>query len=105
MIIFYTKTCDGCSGNHALMNMKSYCKKKNVEFEERRTILWHIYEEEADKIMSLHPKTEEDVGLQLPFFYGTESGEVLSGNSFTPTDQILNLIKAESPLQNLEEKL
>lgn len=93
MIIFYTKTCDGCSGNRALINMKSYCKQKGVDFEERRTILWHVYEEEADKIMELND-------IKLPFFYGTESGEVLSGNSFTPVDSVLELIKAEKEVKN-----
>lgn len=89
MIVFYTKSCDGCSGNHALMNMKSYCKKRDVDFEERRTILWHVYEEEADAIMA------ENKDLSLPFFYSENTGKVLSGNSFTPTDDILKLIKAE----------
>ena len=95
MIIFYTKTCDGCSGNHALTNMQSYCKQKGVEFEERRTILWHVYEEEADKIIELSKDEDGKPGIGLPFFYGTESGGVLSGNSFTPVDSVLELIKKE----------
>lgn len=93
MIVFYTKSCDGCSGNHALMNMKSYCKKRGVEFDERRTILWRVFEEEADKIMELNPE------IELPFFYSTNAGQVLSGNSFTPTDSILELIKAEKEIK------
>lgn len=95
MIIFYTKTCDGCTGNAALRNMKAYCNQKGVEFEERRTILWHIYEEEADSIMDANVDEDGKRKIELPFFYGTTSGEMLSGNSFTPTDEILELIKAE----------
>lgn len=75
------------------MNMKSYCRKHKVDFEERRTVLWHVYEEEADKIIKLN-SSEKDK-LELPFYYGTTSGEVLSGNSFTSTDEILKLIKKE----------
>lgn len=89
MIVFYTKTCDGCTGNHALVNMKSYCKKKGVDFEERRTILWQVYEEEANAIM------ENNEGLTLPFFYSEKTGQVLSGNSFTPTTDIEKLVKQE----------
>lgn len=95
MIVFYTKTCDGCSGNHALVNMKSYCKQKGVNFEERRTILWHVYEEEANAIMDSNLDGDGNRKVNLPFFYGTNSGQILSGNSFTPTDSIIDLIKVE----------
>lgn len=88
-IIFYSKTCEDCSGNHALASMKSYCKKRGVVFEEHRTILWSRYEEEANKIMALNE------GLKLPFFYGTESGQVLSGFSMTPIDELSKLVKSE----------
>lgn len=87
-IIFYSKTCEGCAGNHALTNMQARCKSKGVDFEERRTILWKVYKEEADSIMEI-------TGISLPFFYGTESQKVLSGNSFTPLDEIDKLIKEE----------
>lgn len=75
------------------MNMKSYCTKHKVDFEERRTILWHVYEEEANEIIEAN--SSEGHKLELPFFYGTTSGEVISGNSFTSTDEIINLIKKE----------
>lgn len=95
MIVFYTKTCDGCYGNHALRNMKSYCAQKGVDFEERRTVLWHVYEEEANSIMDTNLDENKKRKIELPFFYGTISGEMLSGDSFTPTDSILELIKKE----------
>lgn len=89
MIVFYSKSCESCEGNHALNKMKSYCEKKGVDFEQRRTILWQRYEEEADEIMQLNE------GLTLPFFYSTESGEVLSGYSLTPLDSLEKLVKAD----------
>lgn len=89
MIVFYSKSCEGCSGNHALSSMKSFCEKKKVDFEERRTVLWEKYEEEADSIMELNEE------LKLPFFYNTVTGEVLEGNSFTPLDSIEKMVKNE----------
>lgn len=95
MVIFYSKTCDGCSGNHALMNMKSECKKRGVEFEERRTLLWHVFEEEADAIMDANLDDNNERKFNLPFFYGEKSGQVVNGNSFTPVDKIIELVKGE----------
>ena len=89
MIIFYSKSCESCQGNLALTKMKSFCEKKGVDFEEHRTILWKVYKEEADEIMELNE------GLKLPFFYNTETGEVLSGFSGTPLDEIEKLVKQE----------
>ena len=89
MIVFYSDTCEDCAGNHALMKMKSHCKKKGVEFEERRTVLWVRFEEEAQEIM------DANKGLKLPFFYATECDEVLSGFSLTPLDTLEALIKKE----------
>lgn len=86
MIIFYSKSCEGCVGNQALAKMKEHCKKQGVDFQEHRTILWERYEEEANKIMELNP------GLELPFFYSTNSGEVLEGFSLTPLDTLQKLI-------------
>lgn len=89
MIVFYSKSCEGCSGNHALDKMKQVCKKQGIDFQERRTILWERYEEEANKIMELNE------GLGLPFFYSTNSGEVLKGYSLTPLDTLEELIKKD----------
>ena len=89
MIIFYSESCEGCTGNHALEKMKSYCEKFGVEFQEHRTILWQRYEEEANKIMELNE------GLKLPFFYSTNSGEVLKGFSQTPLDTLETLIEKD----------
>lgn len=89
MIVFYSKSCESCSGNHALMKMKTHCKKQGVDFQERRTILWERYEQEADEIMELNE------GLKLPFFYSTNSGEVLKGYSMTPLDTLEKLIKED----------
>ena len=69
--------------------MKEHCKKQEVDFQERRTILWERYEEEANKIMELNE------GLELPFFYSTNSGEVLKGYSLTPLDTLQELIKED----------
>lgn len=85
--IFFSKSCEGCSGNHALDKMKQVCKKHGVDFQEHRTILWERYEEEANKIMELNP------GLELPFFYRDDTGDVLRGNSLTPLEQIEQFIK------------
>lgn len=87
MVIWYSKSCEGCVGNHALDKMKQVCKKHGVDFQERRTILWERYEEEANKIMELNP------GLDLPFFYRDDTGDVLEGNSLTPLEQIEKFIK------------
>ena len=89
MIVFYSKTCESCAGNQALQKMKSYCKKQEVEFQERRTVLWVRYEEEANKIMELNK------GLKLPFFYSTNTGEVLKGYSLTPLDTLQKLIEED----------
>lgn len=86
MIVFYSKSCEGCSGNHALENIKSLCKRQDVKFQERRTILWEMYEKEANQIMDIND------GLKLPFFYSTNSGEVLRGYSLTPLDTLQQLI-------------
>ena len=88
MIVFYSSSCEGCSGNRALANMKARCKKAGVDFQERRTIFFYVFENEANEIM-------EKTGVKLPFFYGTESGRVLKGNSFTPLEEIDRLIEAE----------
>lgn len=85
MIVFYSKDCEGCTGNHALSKMESHCNSHDIEFEERRTILWKRFEEEAQEIMELNK------GLTLPFFYNTETGGVLKGNSFTSLEEVQNL--------------
>lgn len=76
--------------------MQQRCKENGIDFETRRTILWDRYEKEAKEIMEINPN------LTLPFFYGTESGEVLKGTSFTPLDEIDELIEKE---QNIKENL
>ena len=86
MIIFYSKSCESCSGNQALSKMKAYCEKKEIDFQEHRTILWERYEQEANKIMELNE------GLKLPFFYNSETGQVLEGNSLTPLDTLKQLV-------------
>ena len=86
-VYFYSKSCEGCSGNRALAKMKQVCEEGGVKFQERRTILWDRFEQEADEIMELNP------GLQLPFFYNSETGQVLHGNSFTPLEEIERLIE------------
>ncbi len=88
MIIFYTRGCEGCSGNQALSKMRVHCKNAGVNFVERRTIFFYVFENEANEIM-------KKTGVKLPFFYGTESGKVLEGNTFTPIEQIDKLIEAE----------
>ena len=94
MVIFYSKSCEGCAGNHALAKMKEHCKKQDVVFQERRTVLWERYEEEANKIMELNE------GLELPFFYSTNTGEVLVGYSLTPLDTLQKLINADKSGEN-----
>lgn len=96
MIIWYSETCEGCSGNHALAKIKTLCEKNGLEFEERRTILWEVYEAEADDIM------EANEGLKLPFFYGTESEKVLGGYSQTPLDTLEKLVEAEKNALGVE---
>lgn len=88
MIIFYAKTCEGCAGNQALAKMKAHCEKYGVDFEERRTVLWEVYEREAQEIM-------DNASIELPFFYGTLSNKVLSGNTLTTLEEIDKLIKEE----------
>lgn len=89
MIVFYSKSCEGCSGNNALNKMKEHCEKQDVDFEVRRTILWDRFEKEADKIMELNE------GLKLPFFYSTNTGETLAGFSLTPLDTLQKLIEKD----------
>ena len=86
MIVFYSKTCESCTGNRALMKMKGECNSLGVEFQERRTILWQVYEKEAEKI-------SKALNVKLPFFYNTETEEALEGNSLTPLEDIKNFIK------------
>lgn len=82
MIIFYSVSCEGCSGNHALAKIKQLCKKNDLDFGERRTIYWDRWEKEAEAIM------KNNEGLKLPFFYHEESGLTLEANSLTPLDAI-----------------
>ena len=37
MIIFYSKSCESCAGNHALANMKNHCRRQGVDFQEHTT--------------------------------------------------------------------
>lgn len=89
MIVFYSKSCESCAGNHALAKMKNHCKRQGVKFEEHRTVLWVRYEDEAKQIMELNE------GLKLPFFYSTNSGEVLPGYSLTPLETLQKLIDTD----------
>ena len=89
MIIWYSRECSSCIGNQSLEKMKQFCKKQGVDFEERRTILWKAYEDEANSIM------EVNEGLKLPFFFNDETQEVLRGNTFTPTEELEKLIEKE----------
>lgn len=88
MIIFYSKTCEGCTGNQALRRMEGECKSRGIDFMERRTILWKVFEKEAEDISN-------ELGVKLPFFYNTETEEALEGNSFTPLETIINFIKGK----------
>ena len=87
MVILYSKECQGCKGNHALNKVKQVCREKGIDFQERRTIFWKKWEEEANDIMEVND------GLKLPFFYETETGDVLTGNSLIPLDTIENWVK------------
>lgn len=89
MIVFYSKSCEGCAGNQALSKMKAYCEKRGVEFQERRTVLWELYEKEANELM-------ETYNIKMPFFYSTNSGEVLVGNTLTPLEEIQELVKKDT---------
>ena len=89
MIILYSKDCEGCSGNHALAKVKQVCSQQGIEFQERRTIFWKVWEEEAESIIKLNE------GLKLPFFYNSDIGDVLVGNSLTPLDTIEKWIKKD----------
>lgn len=86
-IYFYSKNCEDCTGNHALASMKGWCKRRELDFQERRTILWTRWEEEANEIMEMNP------GLKLPFFYNTDTGATLAGYSMTPLTELDKLIK------------
>lgn len=85
MIILYAKNCESCSGNQALLRIKALCEKHKVDFQERRTILWEVYENEAKQISS-------QLDIELPFFYNTDTGKALKGDSFTPTSELEKLI-------------
>lgn len=87
MVIWYSRECSSCAGNHALDKMKQVCKKQGIDFQEHRTILWERYEEEANKIMELNP------GLELPFFFNEATQQVMVGNSLTPLEQIEKFAK------------
>lgn len=89
MVILYSKSCEGCSGNHALTKVKQVCAKKGIEFQERRVIFWDRWEKEANEIIELNE------GLKLPFFYNIDTGSVLVGNSLTPLDTIENWLKKD----------
>jgi len=78
-----------------LAKMKNHCKRQGVKFEEHRTVLWVRYEDEAKQIMELNE------GLKLPFFYSTNSGEVLSGYSLTPLETLQKLIEIDKSSEKL----
>ena len=76
-------------GNTPLLEASKLCKKEGIDFQERRTIFWDRWEKEADEIMKIN-------NIKLPFFYNTDTGQVLVGNSLTPLDTIENWIKKET---------
>lgn len=82
MVILYSESCEGCSGNHALTKVKQVCKEQGIDFQERRVIFWDRWEKEANEIMELNE------GLKLPFFFETTSQQVLRANSLTPLDSL-----------------
>ena len=86
MIVFYSQNCEDCTGNHALAKMRNICEQQGIQFQERRTVLWIRFEEEANEIMKINP------GLKLPFFYNTETGQTLHGTSFTPIDELQKIL-------------
>ena len=86
-VYFYSKSCDGCSGNQALKKIEQLCKKNGLDFSERRTILYYKWEEEADKIMENNP------GLKLPFFFNEDTQEAMSGYSGTPLMELKKFMK------------
>lgn len=88
MIIFYSRTCESCSGNRALTLMEAECKKYGVSFEQRRTVLWEKWKEEAEDIAEVCQTT-------LPFFYSTEANEAIHGSSFLPVEELRKLIKLD----------
>ena len=81
-VYWYSLECEGCSGNHALNKVEQVCRRKGIDFEERRVLYWEVWEKEANEIMELNE------GLKLPFFYETTSGSVLLGSSLTLLDTI-----------------
>ena len=93
MIVLYSVSCEGCSGNQALRKIKGECSSHGVEFQERRTILWKVYEKEAKAI-------SEALGVKMPFFYNTETEKALEGNSFTPLEDIRKFIEGEETSKN-----
>lgn len=88
MIILYQKTCEGCSGNLSVMTIKAYCKNEGVEFEERLTPLWTGWKEEAKTI-------EDTLGIKQPFFYSTNSRTAVTATSFTDSDSLKSIVKAD----------
>jgi len=86
-VYLYSKECQGCKGNHALNKVKQVCREKGIDFQERRTIFWKKWEEEANEIMKINE------GLELPFFYRDDTGDVLKGNSLTPLETITKWLK------------
>lgn len=89
MIVFYSKGCEGCRGNQAISKIQALCNKEGIEFQERRTILWKVYEKEANDI-------GEALNVKLPFFYNTETKTALEGNTFTPRDKLKQLVKGKN---------
>ena len=87
-IYLYAVSCEGCSGNRALSKIQQVCKQQGVDFQERRTIYWDVWEKEANQIMALNE------GLKLPFLYDTESGKAQHITSLETLDSIETFIKA-----------
>ena len=88
-IIYYDRGCGSCAGNQSIQKIKKFCEKEGVEFQEHRTILWKVYENEANEIIELNE------GLELPFFYGESTGLVLESSTFSLTDDLKKLVKEE----------
>lgn len=86
-VLLYSVDCPNCQANHTLGKIKQICKQKNIDFDERRTIYWDIWEKEANQIMELNE------GLKLPFLYDTASGKAQHITSLETLDSIENFIK------------
>lgn len=88
MIVYYSEECGSCKNSQTYAFVKSYSQQVGVQFQDRRTVLWKKFEDEAEEISKVF-------GVKLPFFYATNSNIAKSESDLPFAENIKQFINEE----------